>query len=199
LYAPTPATGQSMEPHWKPWRQLPRRALPAAAHDWLLDEGSLTGQLIAASAGRFAVRVLTQRWQRPLPSERRALVMGAGAQALVREVLLVCEGAPWVFARSVIPARTLDGELRHLRRFGQRSLGALLFADPGIERGPFELARVSPGCGLLPQGLDLNTLAWARRRRFVLRGRALLVQEVFLPACRLGSLYSAPNPQLSAP
>jgi chorismate--pyruvate lyase len=199
LYASAPTAGQSTEPRWKPWRQLARRELPAAAHRWLLDEGSLTGQLVAASAGRFAVRVLEQRWLRPLPSERRALALRAGERALVREVLLECDGEPWVYARSVAPVRTLNGPLRHLRRFGERSLGALLFADPGIERGPFELARVSPGCAFLPRGLILTRSAWARRRSFALRGRALLVQEVFLPACRLGSLYSAANSLPVAP
>jgi chorismate--pyruvate lyase len=188
LYAPTPTAGQPTEPRWTPARRLPARALGATERAWLLDEGSLTARLVRASGGRFAVRLLSRRWQRPLPSERRALGLHAGGHALVREVLLECDGVPWVFARSVMPATSLRAELRHLRRFGARSLGALLFSDPRITRGPFELARVAPAHGLLPATLDVGCAVWARRRCFALRGRALLVQEMFLPASGIGSL-----------
>lgn len=197
LYASRPVAGQQTEPRWRPWRQLPRRTLADGARAALLDEGSLTTRLIRASGQRFAVHVLAQRWQRPLPDEARALGLPPAQHALVREVLLECAGIPWVYARSVLPAGTLVGELRHLRRFGARSLGALLFADPRIRREPFELAWLAPGCRLLPAWVDRPV--WARRSAFRLRGHALLVQEVFLPACRLGSLYSSPDPEARVP
>ena len=153
---------------------------------WLLDEGSLTTRLIAASEGDFRVRLIAQSWRRPLVDEARVLGLRHGERALVREVALECHGKPWVFARSVVPAATLRGELRHLRRFGSRSLGALLFARPGTVREDFELARIDPGDALLPAALGGSRVAWARRSVFRLRDRPLLVQEVFLPACRLG-------------
>lgn len=157
----------------------------------LLDEGSLTARLVAASGGNFAVRVQRQCWLRPLAGEREALELRPGAHALVREVTLECHGKPWVFARSVLPAASLTGELRHLRRFGARSLGALLFADPRLVRGDFALALIGPEDALVPQALRAAHALWARRSVFELRGRPLLVQEVFLPACRIGGA-SAP-------
>lgn len=188
MYAPRPATGQTDEPRWQPARRCLRGALPARTRGWLLDEGSLTARLQAASRGRFAVRLLAQRWQRPRPAERRALGLHPARHALVREVLLECAGEPWVYARSVVPASALSGEFRQLRRFGSRSLGALLFADPRVRRGPFELACVAPRHGLLPAALGVTQPVWARRRLFALRGRALLVQELFLPAHGAGWL-----------
>lgn len=164
---------------WKPAQRLDNTQLPARTRAWLLDEGSLTARLIEASGNRFAVRVLGQYWARPLPQERRALGMRAHEVALVREVALACAGEPWVCARSILPARSLRGELHHLRRFGARSLGAKLFAQPGLHREGFEVARM-----VLPD----TTRLWARRSVFHLRGKPLLVQEVFLPACRLGWL-----------
>jgi chorismate--pyruvate lyase len=141
---------------------------------------------VRASNNRFRVRLLGQGWRRPLPAEHRALGLEGMRRALVREVLLECAGEPWVFARSVIPAASLAGELRHLRRFGERSLGALLFSTQGVQRGEFEVARLAPGDPLLAAHAGVAGTAWARRSLFRLRGRPLLVQEVFLPACRLG-------------
>jgi chorismate--pyruvate lyase len=163
---------------WQPRQRYDNIVLPARVRSWLLDEGSLTERLIVASGGRFRVRVIGQSWARPLPGERRALGMREHAVALVREVFLECAGEPWVYARSILPARSLEGALRHLRRFGARSLGAQLFSQRNMQREEFTVAHLT-----LPGGV-----LWARRSVFHVHDRPLLVQEVFLPACRLGSL-----------
>lgn len=188
MYALASAGFQPGEPAWKHWRRFDSMQLPPATRHWLLDEGSLTARLQAACGDRVRVRVLRQAWQRPRASERRALGLGAHELALVREVLLECAGEPWVFARSIMPAATLRGRLRHLRRFGERSLGALLFASRGLRREPFEVALVRPGHGILPAAPADGAAVWGRRSVFRVHGAPLLVAEFFLPACRLGSL-----------
>ena len=185
MYALAPECGQHAARRWRPGTRWSRQQLPGRVRAWLLDEGSLTARLVAASNGDFRVRVIAQSWRRPLPDERRALGLGAAGRALVREVALECGGEPWIYARSVLPATTLSGELRHLRRFGARSLGALLFADPRLAREPFEVAVLAPDDPLLPPDLRPGRAVWGRRSVFRLHGRPLLVQEVFLPACRL--------------
>ena len=174
----------SSDPHWQDQQTvLPLRLTPV--RDWLLDEGSLTSTLIAASAGDFAVCRLQQSWRTPMPSERRALNMATRQLALVREVTLLCHQQPWVFARSVIPAATLDGPLRHLRRLNQRSLGALIFRHPKLGRSPFQLALLPGNHPYIPPQLQQNDSAWARRSCFRLHNKSLLVSEVFLqPFCR---------------
>ena len=52
---------------------------------------------------------------------------------------------PWVFARTLIPARTLRGRGRRLTRLGSRPLGQVLFADPKVRRDPVEIARIVAG------------------------------------------------------
>ena len=61
------------EPAWRSYRRVPRDAIPVALRPWLLDQGSLTERLVAASGGRFAVEVLNQRWELPRLSEIRAI------------------------------------------------------------------------------------------------------------------------------
>lgn len=163
------------------WKIALPRAIPADVRPWLLDTGSLTERLLKASDGHFRVQLLRHQWTRPLADERRALGLQSREAAMVREVLLCCRNEPWVYARSVLPARVLRGQHRHLRSFGARSLGAHLFSSPHTERDPFEYARI-PGHALPDALAPADALLWARRSRFYLNHEPLLVAEVFLPA-----------------
>jgi chorismate--pyruvate lyase len=126
------------------------------------------------------VQRLFQGWQVPLPSERRLLGLPSRQQALVREVALSLADRPVVFARSVFPISSLTGNLTHLRRLQNRSLGAILFRHPSMQRSPFEISLMAGDSGYLPAQLQQAEPAWARRSRFDIRGKSLMVSEVFL-------------------
>jgi chorismate--pyruvate lyase len=157
---------------WLPPRQHWQLAPPAPLRDWLRESGSLTARLVALADGDFRVRLLAQHWGRPAPEEARRLGLAPGRCALIREVVLIGRGQPWVRARSVLPVSSLTGPGRRLRKLGNRSLGHLLFRDPTLRRGAIEIARLGQ-----PEGRVL-----ARRSLLVYRGRPLLVAECFLPA-----------------
>lgn len=168
---------------WKPHPAL--AGAPRWLHPWLADRGSLTARLIARGR-HFEVRVLGERRARPMPDERRLIGLTAGRHAWTREVLLLVDAMPVVFAHSVLSPRDLLGAWHMARAIGARPLGAALFADPTIVRGPLRCARLDRrhplhrrACALL--GKELPPL-WARRSLFGRQGRPLLVSEVFLPA-----------------
>lgn len=169
---------------WRKGKQLSRAAPNAALREWLLDSGSLTRRVRQTCAGRFRVRVELQGWGKPRLDEYRALGLRLGRIALIREVHLLCNERPWVFARTVIPVSTLRGRQRRLAHLGDRPLGAVLFADPQMQRGPVEVARIPPGSGLFAaaaQGLKHRpSEVWGRRSVFRLGGKPLLVSEFFL-------------------
>jgi chorismate--pyruvate lyase len=179
--SPVPAAA---EPLWRPAEQFRSAELAASERAWLLDDGSLTARLIASRRGSFAVQRLHQAWDRPRLSERRLLDMSQRERALVREVLLTLDGQPVVFARSLFPASSLTGPLRHLRHLRNRPLGAILFRYPDMHRSPFQLARVDGHHSYLPRALRQDEPVWGRRSCFVVAGRPLLVSEVFLAAFR---------------
>jgi len=168
------------EPNWRPWRRYSATELPATQRSWLLDNSSLTARLIGSGGGEFSVRRLSQRWQVPTASERRLLSAPDRELGLVREVTLQLNNIPVVFARSVFPNASLVGPLRHLRGLQNRSLGSILFQHPGLRRSEFELALLQPGSSYLPEQLNQTTPIWARRSRFEICGKAVLVSEVFL-------------------
>lgn len=90
-----------------------------------------------------------------------------------------------MFARTVIPARTLTGNERRLSRLGNRSLGAVLFTTPGTERDAVELARIQPHQAMYNDAIrclsDPPAAIWGRRSVFRMNRKPLLVTEVFLP------------------
>ena len=122
----------------------------------------------------------------PYGNDGGQIGLRAREYAWLREVLLITDGHPVVFAYSIAAPRDLRGPWRMMSRIGSRPLGAALFADPQIVRLPLYIARVAPATPVhcraeAALGAILPAL-WARRSVFVSKGRLLMVTEVFLPA-----------------
>ena len=133
----------------------------------------------------FQVRLLRQGWGSPLYSEGRLLGMRRGEIAVIREVLLLCDEQPWVFARTLIPIHSLRGRARRLTRLGERPLGEVLFSQPGLRRGAIQVARLLSGHRLFAAAVtglgEVPAQLWGRRTLFYYAGKPLLVNEIFLP------------------
>lgn len=158
------------------------QSVPQQWRGWLSDTGSLTRRLLDASDGNLSVQILRQELQRPRLSERQALGLPPRHLALIREVVLLGNGQPWVYARSIIPLTTLTGRLRKLRHLDNRPLGALLFQDPTMTREPVEIACHTLASVQLPEAIaDIRASMWGRRSVFRLDNKPLLVSEIFLP------------------
>ena len=173
-------------PHFETWLKRPPRAtVPPRLRPWLTDPGSLTAR-IRSRCATFSVTVLAQCLAVPHPDEAALLGLRRGELAWLREVLLVADGVPVVFARSILPRRNVRGAWNLFHGIGARPLGAALFADPRIRRAPLVCARLDRrdaryhrALAAAPAGLPRSV--WVRRSLFRLRGRALLVSETFLP------------------
>lgn len=195
------------------------RVVPAlpGQRAWLTGEGSLTQRLKRASGAFEVVRLAQGRGgassdeaeciRAPAPGQARSQwwqeqrVPRRGAPrrlaTLAREVLLVCDGLPTVFAHSVIDASALRGRWRWLAGLGTRPLGEALFSDPQVRRGPLRFRRLrapdrryrGAAAALSARGLPVPQSLWARRSVFSAGGWQLLVTEVFLPA--VASLHPA--------
>lgn len=162
---------------------------------WLRAHGSLTARLKAL--GPVQVQVMAQGTRRLWPAERRALGQVAGH---VREVILVLDGLPVVWARSVTSTRALKGPWRALKGLGSRPLAELLFSHATVRRGPLGLHAWRTGGNehgrsrrdwhrLLaslpaPSGTVRGLAApprWARQSLFWHHGQPLRVLEAFSP------------------
>jgi chorismate--pyruvate lyase len=171
------------------WRRDVRHpALSRAQRRWLDDQGSLTARL-RARCECFEVRVVRQQLLRPGVDECAALSTAPRRWMWGREVLLLADGVPRIFAHSLLAREQARGPWRLFARIGNQSLGTALFADPRIVREPLCFRRLEARhplyrAAVRAAGLDAKSLPalWARRSVFRRDGRALLVCEVFLPA-----------------
>lgn len=161
---------------------------PTAKHalrPWLLERASLTARLKRQYAD-FSVQLLRESWCKPHVDERQLLQLTMATKAWVREVWLMGDGQPRVFAHSVIARKDLRGPWYGLRKMGRLPLGAALFANPTVERGTLHFRKLSPSHPLF-KTISKNLpwipqqALWARRSLFCLQRHHLLVTEVFLP------------------
>lgn len=167
------------------WQPPQKRIIPQRLWQWLSNTGSLTQMLAQQSQHGFGVKVLSSGWQSPTLEEARRLKCDVKQQVFCREVLLLDGEMPRVFARTVVPLASYPALKQRLIALGNKSLGAMLFRDPTVQRGPLEVSRLTQGDVLLEhaQFATAETFAhlWARRSCFKLKGHVLLVSEVFLP------------------
>jgi len=169
-----------LKQRWYRRHQLFSQAIPPSLLPWLFDASSLTASMIELCGDNFSVRVISQRWQKLDAEERSAMSLKNVRSALVRQVLLCCNNQPLVYARTVIPATTVQGAQRRYANMGSRPLGAMLFADRTMRREAVQVS-ILQASDKANQYTDLDEPVWGRRSVFRVAGKPLLVSEYFLP------------------
>jgi chorismate lyase len=153
---------------------------------WLSDEGSLTKRLKQLCPAQFSVAVVGTQWVRPELSEAKLLDIPTTQRVMLREVYLKCSDELCVYARSVIPLRTLQGKHRRLKYLGNKPLGEYLFACPGLTRKAIQWSKLTCAMPLYQTALNNSKNnsqpVWGRRSLFCMDKYPLLVSEFFLPA-----------------
>lgn len=154
---------------------------------WLQASGSLTARLRAH--GNVTVQVQSQGTRALWPSEQDSLQARAGH---VREVVLLLDCRPVVWARSTTTHRALQGPWKALSQLGSRPLAELLFQGRAVHRAPLQtecIARHGPVDTRLRRHWNALTDAsaanpapqWARSSVFWHSGQPLRVMEAFSP------------------
>ena len=166
---------QQFDYRWHTIEQVSRGTIPKSILPWLTTSHSITAKL--RQAGQLRVEVLSDDWQAPSPRERLRLGLKNREIARVRTVILYVNEIPVVYARSIIPARSLRGTWRYLPYLDNRPLGGYVYKSKRLRRSSTEVVK-------LPAGLILNCedSLWARRSVFIEYGPGILVNEAFYPA-----------------
>ena len=150
----------------------------------LLERGSLIKHLEEFSPQEISLSLETQLWKRPHPDESELLDLRSGGYGLLRESFLTCNAHPWVYARCIIPPRTLLGS-RRLAHWGNKPLGYYLFSDKMTYRGKIEIARIEisniPYDPIYNLAIEEDHILWGRRSIFYIRNKPLLLIEILLP------------------
>ena len=165
-------------------RWLKKPICSSGLRPWLVDSASLTARLKARYT-HFSVKPVSFKNAKSLMGEAALLGLKANQRALIREVLLIGNQQPVVFAHSVLPRAALRGAWNKLGNLGNKPLGATLFANPKVKRTPLEykkLPRHHPISMRVAEHMQISPKQlWARRSVFSLNCAKILVTEVFLP------------------
>lgn len=145
----------------------------------------MTRRLGNVGRGAVGLRLLAERWAKPTADEARALSLPPGQLARVRDIILLCDGRPCIYGRTVMPLHSVRGRQRRLLQLGPRPLGPQVFSRTRVRRSALMVREVAAGDPLLRalEGhVPVGTRLWARRSRLQFQTSMLLITEVFLPA-----------------
>jgi chorismate--pyruvate lyase len=145
---------------------------------WLTFRGSLTEKMQEASGRPIKVRITAQGMAPVFEEERRCLGLSLREWAWIREVELSIDRQPWLLARTIVPRRSLVGELKRIKLLGERPLGPLLFNQLNAERCDIDFTEVEQVPWSQQQ---FQQKLWCRRSLFSVAQHPLLLKELFLP------------------
>jgi len=151
-----------------------------AYHPWAMDSRSLTHK-IRSRCRHFTVQLLHQGTGKLMAFEAKLLGSSTPQISQVREVWLMADGLPVVYARSILPRRSLARQYGSIRTLGERPLGDTLFTNKNMGRKAVRIFRLLPDNPLYPKNLNLSEPLYARASIFNLNNRPILVTDVFLP------------------
>jgi chorismate--pyruvate lyase len=165
------------------WRTF-QPNIEAGYAPWLNDHGSLTLR-IQQRCVKFNVHNVCDCLMTAAHDETALLGLQPRQKIYTREVFLLADNQPVVFAHSVVAPHHLRGAWQSLQHLGNRPLAALLFAHPLVQRLPLHYRALKSNHPLYHRAIvTLDTpppKLWARRSLFTLHQASLLVTEVFLP------------------
>ncbi|MFW5432332.1 MAG: chorismate--pyruvate lyase family protein [Methylophilaceae bacterium] len=165
-------------------RWLKKPVLAYGYQHWLIDNASLTLRLKLRHP-KFRVKPVSVRYAKALTDEQAILNLKRDQKSLVREVVLISNNQPLVFAHSVLPKSSLRGDWHGFGRLGSKPLGEALFANPKVQRTSFRFKKLSRQHPLYKEAIQYSECSseylWARRSVFSLNCVSILVTEIFLP------------------
>tara|TARA_B100001758_G_C18391882_1_gene603425 strand:- start:997 stop:1494 length:498 start_codon:yes stop_codon:yes gene_type:complete len=134
---------------------------------WLLEEGPITSRI--KSNETFKLNLLKERIEKVEQIEMDFLGKNLG-QIKIREVILFGDEEPRVFARSLIPVKTIDQGLSKLGELGTKPLGDILFEKEIFKKIDIVFAKFE----------NSKNIFWGRKTKYLVKTLPLSVMEVFL-------------------
>ena len=173
-----------MKLHWQNESSIQEGPDDKRLHDFLFQNGSLSRSIEESCSGTFNIELKNESWSAPMSDENQLLALIDNEITFIRESWLKCDNKRLVYARTVIPRITFEGESQGLMELGNKPLGNILFSDNKTYRTNMRYAKIPLHCDLHKQatlGTDIVTELWGRQSLFYIKNNPLLVTEVFLP------------------
>ncbi len=134
---------------------------------WLLEKGPITNRI--KSKHRFELKLLRDRAGKVIKSDK-SFLDNIDGEIRIREVLLFADENPKVFARSLIPEKTIKNGLKKLGELNKKPLGDILFERDIFKKDEIVFSVFS----------DDKKKYWGRKIKYYVKKYPLSVMEIFL-------------------
>lgn len=152
---------------------------------FLFHEKSMTQLIQDSCFGKFNVELISESWEHALDDETTFLSLPQDESTFIRKSLLKCDDKVLIFARTVIPEKTLSGKNQKLTSMGDKPLGNFLFNDKTTYRSDMRYAKIPVNCKLYSEAtkdMKITSELWGRQSLVYIEQRPLTITEIFLPA-----------------
>ncbi len=152
---------------------------------FLFNDGSLTHYIRQHCRGEFNLELISESWQPALRDELTLLSLRNEDKTLIRKVRLKCDQQTVVYARTIIPEKTLLSKNNKLSSLGTSPLADVLFTDKNTYRADMRYAIIPTDCEFHKAAIndsDISSVLWGRQSLFYTEKQPLLITEIFLPA-----------------
>ena len=153
-----------------PWISFEKMTILLANENiksWLIEKGPITKRI--KSKESFKLNLIKDEISAVDDSEKKFLEETSD-NIKVREVILLGNNIPRVYAKSLIPIRTIENGFSRLGELGTKPLGDILF-----EKEIFKKTNV-----VYAQFQDQDSIFWGRKTKYIVKNMPLSVMEVFL-------------------
>ena len=153
-----------------PWISFKKMTILLANENiksWLIEKGPITKRI--KSKESFKLNLIKDEICSVDDSEKKFLEESSD-KIKVREVILMGNNIPRVYAKSLIPIRTIENGFSRLGELGTKPLGDILF-----EKEIFKKTDV-----VYAQFQDQDSIFWGRKTKYIVKNMPLSVMEVFL-------------------
>ena len=152
---------------WMTSRNMSRLIKSQNIKSWLLEKGPITKRI--SKNYEFELNLLKDDIA-SISQEERDFLCHDDRDIKVREVILLADRSPLVYAKSLIPSATIKYGFAELGKLGRKPLGDILFEKEIFFKTNVMYAEFSYN----------ENIFWGRKTRYLVKELPLSVMEVFL-------------------
>ena len=159
-----------------PWISFEKMTILLANENiksWLIEKGPITKRI--KSEESFKLNLIKDEISAVDDSEKKFLEESSD-KIKVREVILMGNNIPRVYAKSLIPIRTIENGFSRLGELGTKPLGDILFEKEIFKKTNVVYAQFQDQ----DQDQDQDSIFWGRKTKYIVKNMPLSVMEVFL-------------------
>ena len=153
-----------------PWISFKKMTILLANENiksWLIEKGPITKRI--KSKESFKLNLIKDEICSVDDSEKKFLEETSD-KIKVREVILLGNNIPRVYAKSLIPIRTIENGFSRLGELGTKPLGDILFEKEIFKKTDMVYAQFQ----------NKDSIFWGRKTKYLVKNMPLSVMEVFL-------------------